>query len=833
MVALWAMLGGEAAAQPRPSREVKATRIASHSIEVDGRDDDDGWRAVPRHGGFRQQRPREGRPATEPTSVAIAYDDEAIYVLVDARDSQPDKVSAWLTRRDEDSPSDWVSVWFDTFGDGRTAYRFSVNPRGVKQDARVFEGNLEDVNWDAVWQVATAKTSAGWRAEYRIPFSQVRYDPGNTRWGIQVGRVLQRGAEHTYLCPVPQATTRFVRQFGVLSHLDGLPRPLRLELVPYLRGSVERDHGDTRWDYSAGGDGRAGIGPSLTLDFSINPDFGQVEADPSELNLSAYETFFAEKRPFFLQGSEIFRYPIGWGDGPSSNETLFYSRRIGRPPSISLDLDDDQIEQMPRQTTILGAAKLTGKTTDGWSVGVLDAVTARERARVRVDGVRAEPEVEPPANASVARISKAFRGGQTTVGGVVTHLRRYLDDATRQSLPEEATSGGFDVEHGVGDMTLLGRVFATHVRGSPEAISDLQRSSVHAFQRPDANHLSYDPGRRQMDGWGATYVAGKLSGQPWRGASGIHIRSPGLEPNDLGYLRRADSQSTFVWLQYRRDEPTTVYEQFSVNGNAWGAKTFGAERTETAANLNGYVKFRNYWYLYAGIERYAQALDVTVLRGGPALLVPGFTDGWWGFGTDDRKPWVVELDGWGGLGDERSGRFFGTEVRLSTRPVPSVQLSLGPAWQVSGSGHQYVDTLDSGDVLVGRIARQTASVKLRASWALTPSMTLQVYAMPYWTAGTYNGFYRVSAPRAPAYRDRFTSIGYDGDDRFLFEEVRSNLVFRWEYLDGSTLFLVWSHDQGLNRADAGTLVLRRDINSLLGAPSHDVITLKLAHWFAM
>lgn len=823
-----AVLAGEA-----PSRQIRAQRVPSHSIDVDGRPDDAAWRTIPHYAGFTQQRPLEGRPATEPTSVAIAYDDDAVYVLVEARDSRPGDIRALLTRRDEQSSSDWINLWLDTYDDGLTAYRFSVNPRGVKQDARVFEGDQEDTNWDAVWQAATRVTDRGWTAEYRIPFSQLRYDPSRTRWGLQVGRVLQRAAEQTYLSPVPQSSTRFVRHFGTLTHLEGLPRPLRLELIPYARGGASWDQGNRKWDWSVGGDGRAGIGPSLTLDFSVNPDFGQVEADPSELNLSAYETFFAEKRPFFLQAAEIFRYQLGFGDGPTADETLFYSRRIGRAPSIELDVASSDVMDLPVQTTILGAVKLTGKTSDGWSIGVMDGVTKRERARVRVGGVEERPEVEPPANATVARISKSFRDGETTVGGIVTRLRRYLDDETSALLPQDATSGGLDVEHRMGDMTLLGRVFGTYVRGSAEAISALQRSNVHAFQRPDARHLSFDPARTSMSGWGLTYVAGKLSGQPWRGASGIKIRSPGLEPNDLGYLRRADTQSAFGWLQYRRDEPNTIYEQFNIDANVWGTKTFGSERTETVADLGGTCKLRNFWTVYAGAERDAQALDVTSLRGGPGLLVPGSTWGWWGIATDDRKAWVISLDGWAGWGDEQSMSDFGTMLGLSLRPTASVQLSLGPSWEHSGTGHQYVDTLDTGEVIVGRLRRQTASLSLRASWAVTTSLTLQLYAMPYWSAGTYGSFYVVSAPRASTYRERFTGTTYGGDDRFLFEEVRSNVVLRWEYMDGSTLFVVWSHDQGRDRNDVGVLSPGRDIDSLVGAPSKDMVTLKLAHWFAM
>jgi hypothetical protein len=812
-------------------RDLPATRVPTGTIVVDGVGADLAWLRARRQGSFVQRHPEPGQPASQPTFVTIAFDDEALYVLIEARDSSPESITAALTRRDEFSVSDWVHLWLDTYQDGLSAYRFSVNARGVKQDARVYNGVEEDVNWDAVWDSAVRRGPDGWVAELRIPFSQVRYDSDRSSWGIQVGRTLMRRREESHASPVPEGTTRFVRHFGRVTGLEGLPRPLRLELVPYGRSALRIEEGGESLDWSAGADARLGIGPALTLDVTANPDFGQVEADPSTLNLSGFETFLPEKRPFFTTGSEAFRFPTRYGDGGVEN--LFYTRRIGRVPKTDLDLEDDQILHYPHSTTILGAAKLTGRTSDGWTIGALGAVTRRERADVLVDGVASRPLVDALMNAGVLRVTKQLRDGQTTVGGMATYLLRERDDAAEIGLVHRSVTGGLDVEHREGHFTLLSRLMGSQVSGSQGAIDDLQRSSVHYFQRPDAAHVDYDPSRHSLAGWGLTHVAGKLSGQPWRGGSGVHVRSPGYDPNELGYLRRADEQSAFGWLQYRRDDPTGWFEKFQLYANASGAKTFGDERTSTGADAGGWGMFPSGWTLYGGVARNLHNLDVAALRGGPALMVPGRWTWWAGGATDERKNWTVRTDVWGEEGDDDSRRILSGTARLELRPVPSVQLMVGPAWQRSLNNHQYVDTVNGDDTIVGRLHQDTLSLTLRASWALTPALTLQYYAMPYFSAGRYERFYLVVAPRANEYVDRFRQTAYDGDDRFLFEQLRSNLVLRWEYLGGSSLFLVWSRDQGRDRDDVGGLEPRRDVGSLLRARSEDVIALKLAHWFAL
>jgi hypothetical protein len=819
---------------PFPQRQVEAARVEPGAVRVDGEGNDPAWRGAPSQGGFVQYHPRDGASPTEPTDVALAYDDEALYVLVEARDTRPGEIRALLTRRDGASSSDWIHVWFDTLDDRRTAYRFSVNPRGVKQDARVSNDGEEDASWDAVWEARTRTHARGWTAELRIPFSQVRYVSDRATWGLQVGRLLSRLNETSYWRRVPKDSSRFVRHFGRLGPLRALPAPRRLELVPYVTGSFTRQTNErTFWDANAGVDGRVGLGSWATLDLTINPDFGQVEADPSELNLTGLETYFPEKRRFFLEGIEILRFPLAWGDGDQANETLFYSRRVGRAPRRDLGLPDEQIVRYPKQTPIVSATKLTGKTADGLSIGWLHALSASAHADVLVDGGAAREIVEPMAAMNVARVTKDLRGGQTVVGAMATFVERQLGQGYHTEFTKDALAGGADLDHRAGDWALLARAYGTNVRGSREAIATRQRSSVHYYQRPDAPHLGVDEARTSLGGWGVTSVAGKLSGRPFRGAAGTFVRSPGLDPNDLGYLRAADEQTAWLWLQGRDDDPGAIHQRYQVNLNGWGSRTFGGELQSLGGNVNTSVVFANYMRAWTGVSRNQAALDPRALRGGPALLVPGRTYGWLGGATDDRKDGVLELEGSGSRADEGDIWGLGVWARATLRPVSSVELSLAPSWTRSRTGHQYVDTNGAGEAIVGRLTRDTLSLTLRASWALTTTLSVQYYAMPYFSAGRYEHFYLATVPRAPVYADRFSETSYSGSDRFLYQQVRSNFVARWEYMPGSTLFLVWSREQGETRQDVGALSPGRDASSLLGSPSNDVVMLKAAHWLAL
>jgi hypothetical protein len=782
--------------------------------------------------GFVTREPFDRRPATEQTRFAVAFDERALYFRLELADSQPQRGLARLTRRDADSASDWVHVWLATDGDKRYAYRFSVNPARVKQDARIADGVNEDLAWDARWQAAVKRHSGGWNVELRIPFDQLSFDPRLSRWGIQVARVLERTREHSYFSPYPRASTQLVRHFGVLSGLDLPPSVSTLDITPYVRTDVSFTDGERDAHLDAGGDLRLRLSPELSLHATVNPDFGQVEADPSELNLTVFETFLPERRAFFVEEREAFEQRIRFDR--ASTETLYYSRRIGQAPRTSLGYDAEDFVERPQRATIAFASKLAGRTASGLTVGMLQAVTNAGPARVRsADGRVARRDLEPWTQYGVLRLAQTLNDGRTAVSGMLTGVARDMDAELWSVLPRTAVGAGVDVDHRVGNVHVLGKVFGTEVSGSAQAIRDLQTNSVHNFQRADAPHLAVDPERTTLSGYGFTLAGAKLSGNPWRAAWGGTVLSPGLDPNDLGYLQRADERTLFTWVQYRQDEPTPTLRSFTLDTNTWLYTTYGEEVTGLGANATLNVVFANHTFVYVGSDRQARSLDPRVLRGGPALLIPGRGSIWAGAGTDDRRLAALDVNLWAGAINQAAAQWAGAQMNGRVRPWPSLELALIPRFEQSMDGYAWVDEGETESApIVGRLERTTASVTLRTTWALTPDLTFQLYAMPYVSAGTYATFLQVVDPRARVFEDHFAAVDYGGDERFLFSELRTNAVVRWEYEPGSAAYLVWSHAQGESRSDRGRLVAGRDLESLLGAPSDDVILLKVTRLFA-
>jgi len=813
-------------------RSVRAVRVPTGSIRTDGRGDDPGWQAVPWHAGFVQRDPHQGALPSETTRVRIAFDEEALHVYIDALDRHPDRIRGLLTRRDTESPSDWVEVWLDTQNDRRTAYRFAVNARGVQLDSLLSEGGqVQDAAWDAVWQSATSSTTQGWSAELRVPFSQVRHDPHASSWGIQIVRQLSRKNEQSVFSPTPRTALRPLRYLARLTGLDALPPSTQFDLVPYGVLTQERHPRYHELAVRGGGDAHISLGSATSLHLTINPDFAQVTADPSELNLTAFETFLPERRQFFLDGQELFRMPLAFFNW--NNETLYYSRRIGARPSRDLGLADDEIRRYPAETTILGAARVVGRTRHGLSYGLLQGVTARERAEVRVNGVESRPLVAPTTSYTVARMRKELQRGASVVGAMVTNVHRQLTPELQDELVENATAGAIDFDVREGDVGVVGMLVGTQLTGSELAIDDVQRSSTHYLQRPDAEHLDYDPERPSLSGWGAELVGGKLGGAPWRASWGGRVRSPGLNPNDLGYMRRADQQHVFVWVQRLQDKPTDWYRFFSVDWGVWLDKTFGPEITGYGTSLGTWWHLPNNMTAQVGAIRTQEALDVSLLRGGPAFLRPGGFSGWWGVFSDNRKPWEVGATGDWAVLDDHALRTNRVSLVGTVRPVPSVMVSLEPSWHRSLDELQFVDNEPPPDIILGRLLRDTVWITARASWAIVLGLTLEVYVMPYVTGGVYRRFYRVVNPRAPRFEERIEPVAYNGDDRFLATEVRSNVVLRYDYCPGCSAYLVWFHEQSENRSDIDRVALDRGVGDLFAAPATDVVMLKLAHYLSL
>jgi hypothetical protein len=871
VVAATAVAEAGVAAYGRTVPAVQAFPLGAE-VRLDGRMDEAAWSAAELATGFTQQRPRAGEPATQRTEARILYARDAVYIGLRMYDTAPDSISTQLARRDATGlNSDWAHVLIDSYFDRRTAFRFSVNPSGVKRDVLHYDDTSEDSGWDAVWEVATSVDSLGWTAEFRIPLSQLRYQAtgaeGEAVWGINFIRDIARLDERSWWAPVLPSSGGMVSLFGELRGLRNLPSLRRLEVMPYSVGRVTRaphlQPGDpfyratALWG-AAGADVRYGLTSNLTLTATFNPDFGQVEADPSQVNLSAFETFLAEKRPFFQEGADIFQFRVGLGDG--SSEELFYTRRIGRAPQRGVRIHDGHVDA-PETTPILGAAKLTGKLGNGWSVGVLNATTGAAEARVDSLGVRWSEAVEPLTNYAVARVSRDFREGRSTLGAIVTATNRHIDDEALSFLNTAAYTGGIDLRHrfGGGDYRLNAYLLGSRIEGSERAILRAQRSPARYFQRPDADHVELDPTRTSLQGSAATLELLKTSGGHWRFGGILMARSPGFEINDAGFLQEADQFMQVGFLGYDQYQPRGPFRRWNVYTNLWNGWTFGGEHISLGGNINSGFQLKNLWSGYGGINRNESALSTTSLRGGPAIVRPGRTNLWGGMATDRRKPVSFSADFSGSFEDETEGRSLSVNPGVSLRPASHISLSLVPglsrnvsAWQCGAP-----PTCRAGDrYLFARLDQHTISMTARLNYTFAPNLSLQLYAQPFVSAGEYSEFKQVVEPRAQRFEDRFQTYSSEqvtrdpvsgryevrlagagqqdpdftfGNPNFNFRQLRSNAVLRWEYRPGSTLFLVWSQGRSAPDSD-GTFRFRHDAAELFDAPATNVFMVKLNYW---
>ncbi|MDX2058725.1 MAG: DUF5916 domain-containing protein [Gemmatimonadales bacterium] len=855
-------------AEPVPATSARAVRGPKTGAKLDGILDDQIWQSAPRFGGFTQRDPDEGRPATEATEFQVVYTDQAIYVAVRAHDQSPDRITAALARRDAWVPSDEITIMIDSYRDRRTGFSFSINAAGVKRDAFLFDDNNQDDRWDAVWDAGVRIDSTGWVAEFRIPFSQLRFSAAAEQvFGFNVSRRINRLNETQYWRLPPKNAPGFVSRFGDLEGLSGITPPRRLEVLPYAATSGQWQPATvgspfqtgSRSHATAGGDLKVGINSALTLTATINPDFGQVEADPAVVNLSAFESFFAERRPFFTEGFDVFRFRLSDGDGDGANEELFYTRRIGRRPQGSANPRGGFAESVDR-TTILGAGKLSGKTRNGWTVGVLTAVTAEESARVLdAAGGWHQDVVEPRTGYGVARVAREFRNGQTVIGLLGTTVQRSLPDQLG-FLHSDAYTGGVSWQHRFrrDGYHFSGRVVGSRVSGSPEAILATQRSSARYYQRPDADYLEVDSSRTSLSGYAFGINGGKTSGN-WRWNVGFEGRSPGFEVNDLGFQREADRVGQNIWVNRRWLTPGPVFRRFNLNFNQWSGWTYGGERRFLGGNINANYTLRNYRSGWFGINRSLSGVSPTALRGGPSVDRPGNINGWFGMETDNRKT-VRGGFSLSGYADDDSDNFGAwTGVWISWRPAPNVDLTFNPELNWNRDEWQYLATESIAgrpEYLMGSLRQRTAAMTLRSNVAFTPNLTLQLYAQPFVSTGRYDGFRRVVAPRAGRFQDQFdrldgnratrdpagnvridvagdgqTDVTLDNPD-FRVLSFRSNLVLRWEYQAGSTIFLVWQHGRSGFTTDGGAR-LGESVGDLFRSPSSNVLLIKASYWLGL
>jgi Domain of unknown function (DUF5916)/Carbohydrate family 9 binding domain-like len=856
-----ARAGAAASSTASIATAIRARPAAPH---VDGVLDDEAWTAAAVFSDFVQQDPNEGDPVSEPTEFRVLYTDDALYVAVRAWDSDPQDIAAVLSRRDEWSPSDEVTIAIDSYHDRRTGFSFSVNAAGVKRDSYLYNDNEQDSRWDAVWDAAVQVDPEGWTAEFRIPFSQLRFSSGAAHtFGFNVTRRLNRLNEVQQWRLRPKDASGVVSLFGDLNGINGVAPPRRMEILPYVVASATRATAAPDDPFNtgraqaatAGVDLKFGVTSALTLTATVNPDFGQVEADPAVVNLSNFETFFPERRPFFNEGLDIFRFPLGDGDGDGAAETLFYTRRIGRTPQGEADPRGGYAETIDN-STILTAAKLSGKTASGWTMGLTGALTGRERARViDASGNPYADVVEPLTGYLVGRLARDLRGGQTVVGVFGTTVQRDLPPRL-EFLHQRAYTGGLDWSHRFRDNTyqFSGRIVASRVEGTPEALLRTQTSSARYYQRPDADYLEVDSSATSLTGYQVAMNVGKTAGA-WRGAVGVDTRTPGLEVNDVGFQREADNSSQWVWVNRRWLKPGSVFRRFNLNLNQWSSWTYGWDRRNLGGNVNANYTLWNYWNGHMGINRGFGGVSVSQLRGGPAINQPGSWNGWFGFETDERRSLRGGAFGYGFLQDENDSWGAGVGVDLAWRPRSNVDLTVSPGLDWNHDDWQYLQTdlvQGSPEYTFGELRQTTASATVRANVTFTPTLSLQVYAQPFVSAGQYVGYRRVVAPRARPFLAQFESFSSDqifyddgsvsldvtgdgtadidlGNPNFTYLSLRSNVVLRWEYVLGSTVFVVWQHGRSESN-NSGQFNLERNLSDLFAGDRRNEILVKINYW---
>jgi hypothetical protein len=827
LIVLLIILPGVTGQTPE-KKQYKATRLTT-APAIDGILDEEVWKEGSWIDDFTQYEPYNGSKVSQRTEFKILFDDDNLYAAFKAYDTSPDSIVSRLTRRDNPD-GDLVGIIFDSFHDLRTGFLFGITSSGVKYDQMFTnDGESEDSSWDPNWWVKTSINDEGWVAEMKIPFSQVRFDKNSGEiWGLQVARVLYRKNETSFWQHMPKDAPGLVHLFGELAGLEQIKPRKIFDVTPYTVGKLETFKAEPgnpfmekgkKYGINGGIDAKIGITNNMTMDLTINPDFGQVEADPSEVNLSAYETFFSEKRPFFIEGKNITNFNIGIGDGDVGNDNLFYSRRIGRRPQGYPDLGDGMYADVPNFTSIIGAAKLTGKTKNGLSVGFVEAVTAEGKAEIDNNGERTYETVEPLTNYAVGRVQKDFNEGKTIIGGIFTGTNRNLDENLSDFMHKAAYSGGIDFTQYFKDKKwqLTINTALSQVSGTKEAIEQTQRSSAHYFQRPDKDYAIYDPDRTSLTGSGGKIQVGKLNGH--LNLMGVVLwKTPSFEINDLGYLQQADRIMPILWAGYNQWEPKGIYRSFNLNGDIYSIYNFGGVNVQTGLEGNANMTLKNYWSVWTGGNIATSSMDPSMLRGGPTMKTPGRFNARVGFSTDSRKKLGLEFysNFNKGFEDYYNNSNIGFEV--SYKPTNYLRISLSPGYSKSFSELQYVTqkTMDGEDrYIFSSIDRKTINASLRVNLNISPDLTIQYWGQPFVASGRYYDYKYILNPIADKYTDRFhvysdgeltPQNGYnqidenlDGTVDYTFDtgdfnvkEFLSNLVLRWEYSPGSSVYLVWS-----------------------------------------
>lgn len=857
--------------------QVIANRV-NEKIKIDGILSENVWLNGNSISNFTQRDPDEGKPATQKTEVRVAYDETALYIGARMFDTNPDSIIARLSRRDDIEDSDRFFFFIDPYNDKRSGYYFALNAAGTYYDGILLNDEWDDNSWDGVWEGKVNIDDMGWTAEMKIPFSQLRFhEQDKYVWGVNFNRDISRNNEVSFLVYTPKDGSGFVSRFPSLVGIENIRVSRNIEFLPYFRTKAEYmavDDGNPFNDGSKylpgiGGDIKFGIGSNLTLDATINPDFGQVEVDPAVVNLSDVETFYDEKRPFFIEGASIFNFGHGgsrsqWGFN-WGNPDFFYSRRLGKAPQGTDYLPDYDYSDMPDGTTIVGAAKLTGKVGDNWNIGTVHTITNREYADLDINGKENDYEVEPLTYYGVARAQKEFDEGRQGLGFMGTFTsRNFKEKKLQNEFNKNATVFGIDGWTFWDD----DKVWVTnlwlgmsHINGTKDRITELQKSSRHYLQRPDRENFKLDPDATSLTGFAGRVLINKQKGNVIFN-SALGFVDPRFDNNDLGFMWRGDIINGHIGGGYKWTNTTKFTRYAETIGALFATTDFDYNINWTGFWSGTFIRFLNYYFLELRFAYNPETINNRRTRGGPLTINPPG----WEYGTylesDNRKPWVFSL-GTNGYTTNSKDYYRQYEISIECKPTSNLSIEFNPEINFEKENTQWVDVYDDPTAsqtynkryVFAELDYTELSASIRLNWTFTPKLSFQLYTQPLISTGDYKNFKELAKPRSYdflKYGEGNSSITKNGDDYtvdpdgngpaesfdienpdFNFKSIRANAVLRWEYLPGSILYFVWTQNKTDDHLDNGKFHLKKSFDRIWNSQSDNIFMVKLTYWMNM
>jgi hypothetical protein len=841
------------------TRVYTTTRLTTDKPVIDGKLDDVCWKTGCWSSDFTQFIPDEGARPSLPTEVKILYDDRNLYVALRAFDNEPEKIQRYAGLRD-DNTGDMMGINFDSYHDHRTGFEFTITAYGQKVDLVLTNPMNWDVSWNPVWKGKVGLEDSAWVAEMEIPLNQLRYSKEDEQvWGLHIWRWIGRLQEESDWERQTLTGPGVLYNFGELRGISGLKKSRHVEIMPYALGqlntfSVEANNPYAEkgrsWEGNAGLDAKIGLTSNFTMDLTVNPDFGQVESDPSVMNLTAFETFYEEKRPFFLEGKTIFNYDF-------DDLNLFYSRRIGHAPSYAPIKSDSLFVQSPDKTSILSAIKVSGKTSKGLSVGIMQSLTAAEQAKqTDIEGDETKTRVEPLTNYVVARLQKDYHEGTTMVGGIFTSTNRFINDVHLEFLSRNAYTGGLDLLHQWKDKKYFvdARLVGSYVKGDPQAIRTLQESSARYYQRPGADYLNYDTTRSTLSGFGGKIRIGKGSGL-WRYNTAFRWLSPGLELNDLGYMQSSDEIRQESNVSYFVNQPVSIFRTYSVNLEQFNTWNFDGRYIGSGAHLSFNSEFINQWSFNTNLIFHSSFLDTRILRGGYAMIMPRFFLSFGKISTSGSKKLILGIDYDFRKGGNNSVTSYSLQPGITIRPFNTLRIGLSANYADNRDEMQYITTISpayGNRYILGTIDQETLGLTFRLDYHITPELSVQYYGSPFISKGKYSELKYVVDPENKDYDNRFmryrdpvlsngnylldenndgiTDYSIENPD-FNFHQFRSNFVVKWEYRPGSFIYLVWSSER-TGYADNADTGLGNSFRQLWHVFPGNIFLIKFNYWFS-